>query len=176
MLTIVIVTVVLVCISVYTLRRTSVGFTFGDVVVCMIFPFIGSVVIGVIIAFLIGTCVPTTYALREEHKMTALTNKMAINGEFFLGIGAVDSEPQFFFAYYSDDESGGIEFSSVSPESCRVYEENRVDAIVKVMYQENVNPAWNLLVLRPNPLLMEFHVPKGTIAYEIDFMGTKQSK
>jgi len=180
-LTIIIVTVVLGCAGMCIFKpwRKDLyeNYSIAGMIVILILILSMSVLPGAMLAYLIGSGAPTTYVSREEYKMVALTNKTAISGSFFLGAGTIHGESQFFFAYYSDKESGKIEFFQVSPYFCQVYEEKREDAIMKVMYKEVADPAWNLWIVKGSSHpVMEFHVPEGTIAYEIDFMGIKQSK
>lgn len=114
-----------------------------------------------------------THSYHFDREVELITLKDAqnnnIDGSFFLGTGSVDSELNFYYVYYYEDEDGSIRLGKANSKYARVYEEDRDTAVVKT-YEKTALSKFGLTFRDGRPTRYEIFVPRGTIlpGYKLD--------
>ncbi len=121
--------------------------------------------------FALGMGITHSYHLDREFELVTLkdTPSNDPSGAFFLGIGGVDSELNFYYVYYYEDEDGSVRLGKINSKHARIYEEDREDAVIKI-YEKPALSRFGLTFRHSRPTKAEIFVPKGTIlpGYRLD--------
>lgn len=116
------------------------------------------------IAFAVGTAFDAHAVQQASQELVAIRDKDGFQGRFFLGSGVIKGDQYYF--YYARLADGGFKPGKVyAGDGCRVYEQNRKDAML-VTYSWELNKSWAWLVGLPTATggySYDFYVPKGTI-------------
>jgi len=117
----------------------------------------------------------TQYEEKGRIEITSLRNVLALEGDFFIGTGTLDSK--LYYVYYYKSERGGSKLAKVSAEKTELFEENRRDAYLAKVDKKITRPGlkqWDWLFV-PWFLLSDsseydkaLHIPKGTIKKNIN--------
>jgi len=117
----------------------------------------------------------TKYAENGKIEIISLKNVLALEGDFFIGTGTLDSK--LYYIYYYKTERGGSKLTKAEAEKTELFEENRTDAYIAKVYKKTTYPGlekWDWLFV-PSFIASgshEFghalHIPRGTIKREIN--------
>lgn len=106
----------------------------------------------------------------EKTKLVAFGDASELHGYLFLASGNIGSEQ--FYRFYYELPDGGKKFGKVNAEIITVYEEDRKDAYMAKVGEQDKYPNWVYLwflskfIVKENRWKYAIHVPKGTIKAE----------
>ncbi|MFA6587923.1 MAG: hypothetical protein WCT08_02540 [Patescibacteria group bacterium] len=138
--------------------------SFEKVVLGFIMLFL-STCLGLILAFLVGSCFKQQMVQVQEIPLIALRGSALPSGNFFLGTGQLDAEMYYWFyrRLPEDDNCFQVEKLKADNEVIYLYEEDRPDGVLRKFQSDFVNHS-HLFGFPAIKLRFEFHVPRGSIA------------
>jgi hypothetical protein len=150
-------------------RRDKISGTLVGVII--------GIVVGIGVGFILDVTLPyETHEFESERvELVALGDTNLLHGTFFLGSGQINSDMYYLFFFKAPD--GGKKFDKVNAKNTTVYEEDRSDAYLVRIGQQEQRPNSTYLWLLPKFLVHDvynyyyaIHVPKGTIktGYNLD--------
>lgn len=118
------------------------------------------------IAYGIGKLLPKEWFFNYENELVAINDTMGIQGTFFLGTGAVGSEPIYTFYHKSGK---GVKFGSVSAYKATVYEEEkRKEGVLRAYYKDFAKSFFKIIGFGDDERYYEIFVPAGSVKREFN--------
>ena len=119
--------------------------------------------VALLIAALIGTCLPAEYVLDHQIELAALNDHSGISGNFFLGCGNIENE--FYYVFYRKEPDGSKTFDKIKADKkAKIYEEERNDGIIEAFREDFINKNhWLFAVVFSEPRY-KIRIPKGSIS------------
>jgi hypothetical protein len=133
----------------------------GNLIALLIFGLLGMIA-SVCITGTIGLCLPSTLKLCSIHNLVSVSTRDGVSGNFFLGIGSVDSQQYYF--YMEKVEEGFVPRKKEITDEILIKESNTIQPKLEEYMPSYRNKILYLFAL---PIFHDskyiFTIPKGSI-------------
>lgn len=141
-------------------------FSNGDFFSMLMGGIFGCGLLGIMLSAMIASFSGKKEEKIDTMRLVSLRGTNQIMGNFFLGIGSINSTPHYLYYELLNDGGCNLHKLRADMSNVLVYEEDRGDGVLE-LYEKisKIGPLWGL-DLNENPYIYRFRIPTGSIKRE----------